>query len=166
MDKSHLQRTLVVLKPDAIQRAVVGEILHRFERVGLDIVGMKMVWADKAFAEKHYFDVKERHGERVLNILTDYLTEGPVVAMVLEGVEAIAQVRKMAGATYPNESLPGTIRGDFSHISKDYANTHNRNVCNLIHASSKPSEAEYEINHWFKKEELHSYERLDDKHTF
>lgn len=166
MDKTHLQRTLVVLKPDCIQRAICGEIIHRFERVGLDIVGMKMVWADKAFAEKHYFDVKERHGERVLNILTDYLTEGPVIAIVLEGVEAVAQVRKMAGTTYPNESLPGTIRGDFSHISKDYANTNNRNVENLIHASSKPSEAEYEINHWFKKEELHSYERLDDKHTF
>lgn len=166
MDKNHLQRTLVVIKPDGVQRAIVGEIIHRFERIGLDIVGMKMVWADKAFAEKHYFDVKERHGERVLNLLTDYLTEGPVIAMVFEGVEAIATVRKITGATYPYESAPGTIRGDFAHISKDYANAHNRNVANLIHASSKAADAEYEINHWFKKEELHSYERLDDKHTF
>lgn len=166
MDKSHLQRTLVLLKPDAVQRGVCGEILHRFERVGLDIIGMKMVWADKAFAEKHYFDVKERHGQKILDNLTDYLIAGPVIAMVLEGVDAVAIVRKMAGTTFPFDSSPGTIRGDFAHISKDYANTHGRNVENLIHASSKPSEAEYEINHWFKKEELHSYTRLDDEHTF
>ena len=164
--KENLQRTLVLLKQDAIQRGVCGEILHRFERVGLNIVGMKMVWADKEFAEKHYFDVKERHGQDVLDILTDFLTLGPVIAIVLEGVEAIAQVRKMAGTTYPFDSAPGTIRGDFEHMSKDFAKKYNRTVANLIHASSKESDAEYEINLWFKKEELHSYDRLDDEHTF
>ena len=166
MDKTHLQRTLVLLKPDAIQRGVCGEIIHRFERVGLDIVGMKMVWADKAFAEKHYFDVKDRYGQKILDNLTDYLVQGPIIAIVLEGVESVALVRKMAGTTYPNDSAPGTIRGDFSHMSKEYANTHERIVANLIHASSKPSEAEYEINLWFDKKELHSYTRLDDEHTF
>jgi len=166
MDRTHLQRTLVLLKPDAVQRGVCGEIIHRFERVGLNIVGLKMAWADKAFAEKHYFDVKERHGQKILDNLTEYLIMGPVIAIVLEGVDSVAIVRKMAGTTFPFDSAPGTIRGDFAHISKDYANKHERNVANLIHASAKPEEAEYEINHWFEKKELHSYERLDDKHTF
>lgn len=166
MPKTHLQKTLVLLKPDAIQRGVCGEIIHRFERAGLDLVGMKMVWADKGFAEKHYFDVKERHGEKVLNTLTDYLTEGPIIAMVLEGVDSIAIVRKLVGSTFPYDSAPGTIRGDFAHISKDYANKYDKNVCNLIHASSKQEDAEYEINHWFKKEELHNYLKVSNKYTF
>ncbi len=164
MDRTHLEKTLVLLKPDALQRGICGEIIHRFERVGLDIVAMKMIWIDKDFAAKHYFDVKKRHGEKVLNNLTAYLIDGPVIAMVLEGVESIAIVRKMVGATYPFDAIPGTIRGDFSHISKDYANKYEKTVSNLIHASSKKEDAEYEINLWFDKSEIHSFDRLSDRY--
>ena len=159
-----IQRTLVLIKPDGVQRGLIGEILSRFEKVGLKIVGMKMVWIDKNFAEKHYYDVMDRHGQRVLDNLTEYLSNGPLVAIVLEGVEAIALVRKLAGSTYPSESLPGTIRGDYTHISKNYANTYNRTVGNLIHASAKPEEAKIEIELWFTDKELHSYKTVHDIH--
>jgi len=152
-----IERTLVLVKPDGVQRHIVGEIISRFERAGLKISGMKMVWCDEAFAGKHYFDVKERHGERVFKSNTDYLKEGPIIAMCLEGIGAIKIVRKLVGSTYPEEALPGTIRGDYAHISKDYANANNKRVANLIHASSKKEDAEYEIKLWFKAEELHSY---------
>ena len=81
-----IQRTLVLIKPDGVQRGLIGEILSRFEKVGLKIVGMKMVWIDKNFAEKHYYDVMDRHGQIVLDNLTEYLSNGPLVAIVLEGV--------------------------------------------------------------------------------
>ncbi|PIU22074.1 MAG: nucleoside-diphosphate kinase [Candidatus Diapherotrites archaeon CG08_land_8_20_14_0_20_30_16] len=161
-----MQKTLVLLKPDAIQRGVCGEILHRLERAGLNIVGMKMVWITKEFGEKHYFDVKERHGEKVLDILTESLSEGPLIAMVIEGIEAIATVRKLAGTTYPFEAAPGTIRGDFAHISKTHAREKDKAVCNLIHASASEKDAEYELKLWFEPKELHSYTKLDDKYTF
>jgi len=160
-----IEKTLVLIKPDGVQRALVGRIIQRFEDVGLKIVATKMVWVDKEFASKHYFDVGERHGERVLNSLTDYLTEGPVIAMVLQGVSSIALVRKLVGSTYPSEALPGTIRGDLSHISKDYANRNEKRVGNLIHASSSAKDAEYEISLWFGKDEIHEYTVAFESHT-
>jgi len=160
-----IQKTLVLLKPDAVQRCFVGKIIERFENVGLKIVGMKMIWIDKDHGKKHYFDVEERHGKKVLNSLVDYLTEGPVIAMVLEGVSAVDNVRKIVGSTYPNEAMPGTIRGDFSHISKNYANANDKKVSNLIHASAKPEEAEYEIKLWFKPEEIHTYKTVHEIHV-
>lgn len=161
-----MEKTLVLLKPDAVQRTVCGRILSRFEDTGLKIIGMKMVWVDKEFVEKHYYDVKERHGQKILDNLTTYLKSGPVIAMVLEGIEAIALVRKLTGSTYPNEAPPGTIRGDFAHISKAYANQYSKNVNNLIHASANPKDAEHEINLWFKPEELHSYKTVHESHVF
>lgn len=159
-----IQRTLILIKPDGVQRGLVGEILKRIEQTGLKIISMKMIWADKDFAKKHYFDVGTRHGEKVLKSLVDYLTEGPVLAVCFEGVDAIAVVRKIAGSTYPNEALPGTIRGDFSHISKSYANANNRKVGNLIHASANQSDAERELKQWFSIDEMHSYKRSGEDH--
>jgi nucleoside-diphosphate kinase len=161
-----IEKTLVLIKPDGVQRGLVGEIIHRIERTGLKIVSMKMVHADKKFAEEHYSDIKERYGERVLDNLTSYLTQGPVIAICFEGINAVALVRKLVGATYPSEALPGTIRGDFCHISKEYANANNRKVGNLIHASAKAEEAKKELELWFTKKELHSYKRSDEEHVF
>ncbi|MBR9676592.1 nucleoside-diphosphate kinase [Candidatus Woesearchaeota archaeon] len=160
-----IERTLVIIKPDGIQRSLMGKIITRLEDAGLKIIGMKMRWVDEKFAEKHYFDVKERYGDRILKSLTGYLAKGPVLAMVVEGVQAVSIIRKIVGATYPHEAAPGTIRGDFSHISKDHANKHEIPVSNLIHASAKPEEAKYEIELWFTKEEMHTYKTVHDVHV-
>ncbi|MDD5254273.1 MAG: nucleoside-diphosphate kinase [Candidatus Nanoarchaeia archaeon] len=160
-----IERTLVLLKPDAVQRSLCGRILSRFEDAGIKIVGMKMVWIDDKFAKTHYTGIAERHGERVLKNLVDYIKEAPVVALVLEGVNVIDVVRKIVGSTYPNESLPGTIRGDFCHISKKYANDNNKKVGNLIHASEDKKSAEREISLWFSKSELFNYKIVHDIHV-
>lgn len=160
-----IERTLILFKPDAVERGLVGRILQRFEDVGLKIVGMRMVVVDEALAEKHYFDVKERYDERIFNSLSEYLRAGPVIAVVLQGIDVVKQVRKMVGSTYPDESLPGTIRGDFAHISKLHANENNRRVGNLIHASANPKEAEYEIKLWFKENEMHNYKTVHEVHV-
>ncbi|MFA6461844.1 MAG: nucleoside-diphosphate kinase [Candidatus Woesearchaeota archaeon] len=157
-----IERTLVLVKPDGVQRGLIGKIITRFEDVGLKIIAMKMVWADETLAAKHYFDVKERYDERIFNNLSQYLREGPVVAMVLEGIHAVKQVRKMTGSTYPDESTPGTIRGDFAHISKAYANENNRRVGNLLHSSAKLEEAKYEIGIWFNDKEIHAYKTVHE----
>ncbi len=157
------QRTLVLIKPDGVIRNLVGKIIMRFEDAGLKIIGMKMVWVDDEFAKKHYReDIAKKHGERVRKDLIKYIKEGPVVAMILEGVDAIKVTRKIVGSTYPNESAPGTIRGDFAHISRDYANANEISVRNLIHASANQEDAEIEIPLWFKEEELHSYKTIHD----
>lgn len=160
-----IERTLVLIKPDGVKRSLSGEIISRFEKIGLKIIGMKMAWIDKNFAKKHYGDdIAERHGVKVRERLLDYITGGPVVAMVLEGVDIVNVVRKIVGSTYPNESLPGTIRGDFAHISKIYANTKEVHVKNLVHASGSKEEAKKEISLWFKENELHSYKGVHDEH--
>jgi len=157
------ERTLALIKPDGIFRQLIGKIFTRFEDAGLKIVGMKMVWIDEDFAGKHYGqEIADKHGDRVRNDLIKYIKEGPVIAFVLEGVDAIKVVRKMVGSTYPNESQPGTIRGDFAHISKNYANTKEVNVRNLIHASANEEDTKVEIPLWFKPEELHSYKTVHD----
>ncbi len=157
------QRTLILIKPDGIIRHLIGKIIMRFEDSGLKIIGMKMFWADEEFAGKHYRkDIEEKHGKRVRDGLIKYIKEGPVIAIVLEGVDAIQVARKITGSTYPSEALPGTIRGDFAHISKDYANENEINVRNLIHASSDEKDAKIEIPLWFLKKELHSYKTAHD----
>lgn len=158
-----IERTLVLIKPDGVFRNLVGKILMRFEDAGLKIIGMKMFWADENFAKKHYTDdISKKHGEKVRNELIGYITEGPVIAIVLEGIDAIKVVRKMVGSTYPNDAPAGTIRGDFAHISKEFANTNNRMVKNLIHASGDEKDAKHEIKLWFKESELHSYKTVQD----
>ncbi|MFA5796997.1 MAG: nucleoside-diphosphate kinase [Candidatus Woesearchaeota archaeon] len=164
--KSKIERTLVLIKADGVQRQVIGRIIQRFEDCGLKIVGMKMQWVDEAFAKKHYFDVEERKGPRVFRDLLKYLTSGPVVALVLEGVDAVELVRKMVGPTEPKSALPGTIRGDFAQHSYGFADKKNTSVINLIHASGKPEEATYEINLWFTPEELHSYKTVHEVFVF
>jgi nucleoside-diphosphate kinase len=152
-----VERTLVLFKPDAVARGLTGRILARFEDNLLKIVAAKMVWMDAELTRRHYFDLEERFGAQVYNSMAEFMQTGPVIAIVLEGVEAVACVRKMVGSTYPDQAAPGTIRGDFAHMSQAYANAHGIAVANLVHASGKPEEAEQEIGVWFSKEELHDY---------
>ena len=163
-----VEKTLVLFKPDAVQRGVVGEILTRCERVGLKIVGTKMIAPDRDHYYKHYEDIGKmvtRRGEDTFNITLDLMLQGPVIAMVFEGVEAVALVRKLVGTTEPKSAAPGTIRGDFSHMSFGFADGAKKGIPNLIHASGDPEEAEQEIGHWFSDDELYDYEALNEKFT-
>lgn len=158
-----IERSLVIIKPDGVQRSLIGEIIKRFENTGLKIIGMKMVWADRKFAEEHY---KAHKAKPFFKDVVDFITEGPIVAFVIEGVHAVENVRKMVGSTSPNEAAPGTIRGDFAHISMKYASEKGSGGKNLIHASATKKEADEEIKLWFKKEELHSYKTVHEMHVF
>ncbi len=161
-----IQRTLIVFKPDAVQRGIVGEILSRFERVGLKIVGAKMVNPDKDHYYQHYEGISKmitRRGQKAFDVLLKFMTSGPVIAMVLEGVEAVPLVRKMVGSTEPMAADMGTIRGDYAHITFGYADAHDEAVPNLIHASGNLDEAEAEVSYWFKPEEIHMYHTLNEK---
>lgn len=165
---SNVQKTLVLFKPDTVQRGVVGEILSRFERVGLKIVATKMIAPDKAHYHKHYEEIGQmitRRGEHTFDITLDLMVQGPVIAMVFEGVEAVALVRKLVGPTEPKSAAPGTIRGDFSHMSFGYADGADKGIPNLIHASGDEEEAVKEIAHWFTDDELYEYETLNEKFT-
>jgi nucleoside-diphosphate kinase len=157
-----LERTLVVLKPDAVARGVAGRIIQRFEDSSLKIVGMKMREMDADFTRKHYFDLEERLGKQVYDTTASFMQQGPVIAFVVEGVDAVATVRKMVGGTYPNEAQPGSIRGDFAHQSKAAANATGQAVANLVHASGNREEAEYEVGLWFGKDELFDYRTAVD----
>lgn len=141
-----LQRTLVLLKPDALQRGLVGEILSRFERRGLKIVGMKLVRVDEALARRHY---AAHEGKPFFPGLIRFITSSPVVALVLEGKDAVEVVRRTMGATDPAEASPGTIRGDYGlDIGR-----------NLVHGSDSEETAREEIALWFREEELIPWER-------
>ena len=143
-----MERTLILLKPDCVQRRLVGEILARFERKGLRLAAMKLVQADKGLAEKHY----EVHKERPFyGSLISFLTSGPTVALVLEGRDAVTVARLMIGATDGAKSAPGTIRGDFGISVQN----------NLIHGSDSPENAAKEIALWFKEEELVAFSPVD-----
>jgi len=162
-----IERTFVAIKPDGVQRGLIGEVIRRFENAGLKLVGMKMQWIDKDFARKHYTeDIAKRRGEHVREMLIDYITEGPVVAMVWEGVHAIEVVRKIVGPTEPKAALPGTIRGDFTHVSYSYADSTKKSIKNVIHASGNAEDAKYEIPLWFTAKDLHSYKNVHDIHIF
>jgi nucleoside-diphosphate kinase len=163
-----VERSLVVFKPDAVQRGIVGEILSRFERVGLKIVGTKMVNPDRNHYYKHYEDIGKmvtRRGQDAFDSNLEYMTSGPVIAFVFEGVEAVAVIRKIVGATEPKAADMGTVRGDYSHISFGYASAHHKATANLIHASGSPEEAEAEIEHWFRAIELMDYQMPLEKYT-
>lgn len=168
MSSNNIQKTLVLFKPDTIQRGLVGEILSRFERVGLKIIGTKMIAPDKQHFHKHYEEIGKmitRRGEHAFDVTLDMMIQGPVIAMVLEGVEAVALVRKLVGPTEPKSAQPGTIRGDYSHMSFGYADEEEKGIPNLIHASGDPDEAAQEITHWFLDDELYEYEVLHEKFT-
>ncbi len=163
-----IQRTLIIFKPDAVQRGIVGEILSRFERVGLKIVATKMVNPDKDRYYHHYEGISKmvsRRGQKAFDLVVDFMTSGPVILMVLEGVEAIPVVRKIVGSTEPMAADMGTIRGDFAHVSFGYADAHNEGVANLIHASGNVDEAEQEVSYWFKPEEIQLYHTLAERFT-
>lgn len=166
MSSEKIERTLVLFKPDTVQRGLVGEILSRFERVGLKIVGTKMIAPDKDHYYHHYESIGQmitRRGQQAFDVTLEMMVQGPVIAMVFEGVEAVALVRKLVGGTEPKSALPGTIRGDFSHMSFEYADGKKKGIPNLIHASGDPEEAEKEIGHWFSDDEIYSYERANEK---
>ena len=161
-----LEKTLVLFKPDAIHRGIVGEILNRFERIGAKIIGMKLMVSEKDTAMKHYTeDLAKRRGEKIREMMIEMLVSGPIVAIVFEGVDIVEVVRKLVGATEPKSAAPGTIRGDFAHVSYKYADEMGIGIFNLIHASATPEEAEVEINVWFKPEELVSHSPIYTKFT-
>lgn len=183
------ERTLVMIKPDGVQRSLIGEIVKRFERAGLKMVGLKMIIPNKTDARKHYLldsnwltSVGEKSisayrekgikpvsenpivvGNKVLDVLVNYMTSGPVVAIVLEGAHAVSVVRKLVGGTEPLTSDVGTIRGDFVLDSYQMADTDSRAVRNLIHASGSVSEAKNEIKHWFSANEILKYRLISDQ---
>lgn len=161
-----LQRSLILLKPDALDRGIVGEIISRFEKAGIKIVGMKMLVSEKDTASKHYTeDLAKRRGETVRQRMIDMLTSGPIIAVVLEGIEIVEIARKMVGATEPKSAVPGTIRGDYAHVSYAYADKKSIGVFNLIHASASDDEAKIEISVWFKPEELVSHKPSYTRYT-
>lgn len=162
------EKTLVIFKPDAVQRGLVGEILSRFEKAGLKIVGAKMLKPDYDHYYHHYEKIGQmisRRGQKAFDVTLEMMNAGPVIAMILEGVEAIALVRKMAGTTEPKNALPGTIRGDYAHMSFSSADAKNIGVPNLIHASGSPEDAKAEIKHWFSENEIFEYETVHEKFT-
>jgi nucleoside-diphosphate kinase len=163
-----LERTLILFKPDAVQRGLVGEILQRFERVGLKIVGTKMIAPDETHFHKHYEEIGQmitRRGQDKFDVTLKMMQEGPVIAMVFEGVEAVELVRKLVGTTESKSAAPGTIRGDYSHMSFGYADAAEKGIPNLIHASGDTKEAAEEISHWFSDEELYDYTLVHEKFT-
>ncbi|MFZ5365025.1 MAG: nucleoside-diphosphate kinase [Patescibacteria group bacterium] len=181
------ERSLVLIKPDGVERALIGEILSRFERCGLKVIGLKMVRATKELAGEHYADDKdwltsvgekalasaEKRGEklsetameigqRVRNQLMDYIVMAPVVAMCIEGHNAVAKIRKLVGGTNPQDDEPGTIRGDYSIDSYVLSDNSGRPIQNLIHASGAVDEAQREIKIWFAEKELFDWRRVDE----
>ena len=183
------ERTLVVIKPDGVQRNLIGEIIHRYERAGFKLVAIKMMVPTADFITKHYtldpewmrktglktikgytdkgltppFTDPIKVTEIVLKSLARYLTSGPVIAMIWEGAHAVELIRKLTGGTEPRTSDVGTIRGDFVIDSYVMADQDVRAVRNLVHASGTVKEAEDEINHWFKKEEIIKYKTVTEQ---
>lgn len=181
------ERSLVLLKPDAVQRGIIGDLISRFERAGLKPIGLKMVQADKDMAGRHYIDDEswllsvgektkksyESKGEKVTRtakeiglgvraMLMDFLLSSPTVAICFEGHGAVDKIRQMIGSTAPSSASPGTIRGDYSLDSYKLADTSGRAVKNLVHASDSVENAKREIAVWFKDSELCPYERADE----
>ena len=183
------ERTLVIIKPDGIQRALMGEILSRYERVGLKLLGVKMVVPTAEHIEAHYtLDPEWRTvtGEKTIKSYKDkgltppsedplqitavilanlkkYMVSGPVLVMVWQGAHAVKIVRKITGSTEPLSSDMGTIRGDYMLDSYTMSDTDNRAVRNLVHASGSVAEAEMEIKHWFQEKELTNYRLVQEQ---
>ncbi len=182
-----IERTLVLIKPDGVYRSLIGKVISDFEEAGLKIVALKLVKPTKEVALNHYpadenwynslwektkksfeeqgkqfAETPQQTGDRVRSYLVNYIVDQPVVAMVVEGNEAIANVRKIVGATSPSKADPSTIRGKFSTDSYDLADSQQRAVRNIVHASDSKETAEREIKTWFKDEEIVEYKRADE----
>lgn len=190
------EKTVILLKPDTVKRGLIGEILIRFEKVGLKIVALKMVWVDADLVAKHYPDNKDyltsvgnktlktyqeygadpneelgtkdayKIGKMVRQWNMDFLSSGPVVAVLLQGLHAVDAVRMMVGNTLPRFAEPGTVRGDYSLDSPILANMNKRTVKNMIHASGNVEEAKFEAQLWFRENEIHDYKRADEDVMF
>ncbi len=196
-DRTAIERTFVMVKPDGVERGLIGEIIGRFEKRGLKLIALKMVKPTLEHINDHYpkdetwiarlgdkgFNVFKEYGldpkvvmgtdnnleagKKVRQWLIDFMTEAPVVAMVIEGVHAIDMIRKITGSTLPNKAEIGTIRGDYSVDSPAAANLNLRAVKNLVHASETKEEAANEISHWFSEEEIYpDYVRADHAAMF
>ncbi len=190
------EQTLVIVKPDGVKRGLTGEIVKRIEQRGLKIIALKMFWATQTDLEKHYpksseyfinlggktlstyakyeLDSEkemgssdpEKIGKQVHQWLVNFMTSGPVVKIVVQGLHAVEMVRKLVGATMPSAAEMGTVRGDFSVDSAALANTQKRAVHNLVHASGSIEEAEHEIKLWFTDDEIHEYKRAEEDIMF
>jgi len=188
-----MEQSVVLIKPDGVKRGLIGEIILRLERAGLKIIALKMVWVDKDLVGKHYADKKDylisvgkktietykkygkdpkeelgtksplEIGKIVRKWNMEFLTSGPVVAILWEGPSAIEIIRKIVGATFPLNAPPGTIRGDYSFDSALFADTQKRSTKNLIHASGDSKEAKFERQLWFHEDEIYSYKRSEEE---
>jgi len=179
--------SVVLVKPDGVKRKIIGDIISRFEKIGFTLSASKLIWVDTTLIGKHYTNKKEylkSVGERTLenynkfgfdageklgtndpveigNLVRrwnmEFMSSGPVFAMLWEGSDVVPIIRKVVGSTFPSESLPGTIRGDYSYESPILANSEQRTIRNLVHASGSKEEAEFERKLWFKEEEIYNY---------
>lgn len=150
------ENTFVMIKPDGVRRGLIGDIIKRIEQRGLKIIAMDMKWVEKTHAGKHY---KEHKKKDFFDEIVEGIVSGPVVAMVVEGIDAIAVMRKIVGSTNPKQAMPGTIRGDFAHTLPTGGK-------NIIHASSDAKDAEREIELWFGPDDIHSYSRDEEMDVF
>lgn len=183
-----MEQTLVILKPDAIQRAITGEIITRFERAGLKLKAMKMMIPEMELLKSHYPDelipivgnktkedwdnygveyseTVEEIGEMIVDATRKFMQSAPVIALVLEGGHAVEIVRKMVGNTGPKDSPPGTIRGDYAHLSLGRASLKKKGAANIVHASGSVDEAKQEIKMWFDESELFDYKTVHESLT-
>ncbi len=190
------EQTVVIIKPDGVKRGLIGEIIGRFEKRGLKIISLEMIWANKKQIDDHYPKDKKwisRLGEKTLNNYQQYgidpikelgtddvykigryvrswligfMTSGPIVKMIVKGIHAIDMVRKIVGKSLPSQAEMGTIRGDFSVDDATAANRGKRAVHNLIHASETPEEAKHERGMWFAVEDIFDYKRAEEDIMF
>lgn len=190
------EKTVLLIKPDGVKRGLIGEIVSRVEDHGLKVTAMEMIQATPDQVDEHYpkdeswikrlgkktlsnyedYDIDPEEeigtsdpmeiGEKVRSWLIDYLTAGPMVKMIVQGNHAISMVRKFAGSSLPAEAGNGTIRGDLSVDSAAAANSDQRAIRNIIHASEDEEEAEHELKFWFSPEEVYDYERVEEKAMF
>ena len=186
------EKTYVMIKPDGVKRGLIGEIIRRIEQRGLKVIAIEMIQPTREEIDNHYpkdaawvtrlgtktlstyekygYDAKqelgtdkaEEIGPKVRGWLLEYMTSGPLVKMVVQGIHAVDMVRKLAGNTQPLLAELGSIRGDYSAESAASANKDKRGLHNLVHASETPQEAEHEIAHWFTKDQVHSYKRVEE----
>jgi nucleoside-diphosphate kinase len=157
---------LVVLKPDAVQRGLCGRIIQRLEDAGLKIVTGRLRTVDADLAHRHYADVETRWGQAAFDKVASFMQSGPVLALAIEGVDAVPVVRKLIGSTFPDQAAPGTIRGDFSHHSQAHADETGRPIMNLVHASGTAEEAATELANWFDPAEFVDYTSVHEAFTF
>ena len=179
-----IEQTLVLFKPDAVQRGIVGEILSRFEKVGLKIVALKMLNAKEEQLAEHYFKDDDwliekgkgiiknkgypkdydpkKAGQEILDGNIKDMMISPIIAMILEGHNAVKVVKKLVGPTNVEEAMPGTIRGDYSHDTYGLANVSDRPILTVIHCTGEKGEEKKEIPIWFSKDEIHSYKKPEE----